>query len=100
MLVKPRPARRSFQSAPPLPQPVRQIEVERQMLRVKHDLSEVLRSVMQGKGISQHALARRMETSRSVVYRLLSAKRDSINLRSIARIAKILEIDLTLALDP
>ena len=98
--MKPRPARRSLRSAPPLPQPVRQIEVERQMLRVKRDLSEVLRSVMQGKGISQHALARRMETSRSVVYRLLSAKRDSINLRSIARIAKILEIDLTLALEP
>lgn len=90
--MKPRPAT--------LPQPVRQIEVERQMLRVKRDLSEVLRSVMQGKGISQHALARRMETSRSVVYRLLSAKRDSINLRSIARIANILEIELTLALEP
>jgi transcriptional regulator with XRE-family HTH domain len=65
--------------------------VERQLSRIKHDLSRDVRIAMTRKGVSQAELARRMGTSRSMLFRMLNTKVTSVQLRSIARIATALE---------
>ena len=74
--------------------------VDRQLSRIKRDLSRDVRTAMTRKGVSQAELARRMGTSRSMLFRMLNTKVTSVQLRSIARIATALEKRIAITFSP
>jgi transcriptional regulator with XRE-family HTH domain len=74
--------------------------VHRQLSRIKRDLSRDVRTAMTRKGVSQAELARRMGTSRSMLFRMLNTKVTSVQLRSIARIAIALDGRIAITFSP
>jgi DNA-binding Xre family transcriptional regulator len=76
------------------------VAVDRQLSRIKRDLSRDVRIAMTRKGVSQAELARRMGTSRSMLFRMLNTKVTSVQLRSIARIATALEGRIAITFSP
>jgi transcriptional regulator with XRE-family HTH domain len=76
------------------------VAVNRQLTRIKQDLSRDVRIAMNRKGLSQAELARLMGTSRSMLFRMLNTKVTSVQLRSIARIAIALDGRISLKFSP
>jgi DNA-binding Xre family transcriptional regulator len=84
-----------------MPTPSRSaVAVDRQLSRIKRDLSRDVRVAMTRKGVSQAELARRMGTSRSMLFRMLNTKVTSVQLRSIARIVIALDGRIAITFSP
>jgi transcriptional regulator with XRE-family HTH domain len=67
--------------------------------RMSRQLALVLRRALERKGFTQGELARAMGTSRTVVHRLLNGSEYSVNLRTLARAAMALGVDLSIRLE-
>lgn len=64
----------------------------------KTELARRLRSAMIRRRMTQSELARRMRTSRAVIYRLLQADDVSVTLSTIAKAATALEVVVSIRL--
>ena len=74
--------------------------VGRQLARIKRDLSRDVRAAMTRQGVSQAELARRMGTSRSMLFRMLNTQVTSVQLRSVVRIAIALDGRISIGFSP
>jgi transcriptional regulator with XRE-family HTH domain len=67
--------------------------------RARAQIATVMREALERRGISQSELAAAMGTSRTVVHRLLNGTDYSMNLRTLARAARALNVDLSIRLE-
>lgn len=66
----------------------------------KKVIADQLRSSMAEQGVTKKALAEKMETSRTVVHRLLDPTDTSVTLRTIDRASRALGLEMTVSFRP
>jgi DNA-binding phage protein len=66
----------------------------------KKVIADQLRSSMREQGVTHTALAEKMETSRTVVHRLLDPTDTSVTLRTIDRASRALGLEMTVSFRP
>lgn len=73
------------------------MDVKTQTSNIKAALATKLRATMKRSKISQSELARRMQTSRAVIHRLLNPSDPSVTLTTIARAATALGCEVRIS---
>jgi DNA-binding transcriptional regulator LsrR (DeoR family) len=72
------------------------MDVKTEATKIKARLAQRLRGDMKRTGMTQSELARRMQTSRAVVHRLLSPTDVSVTLTTMVRAAVVLDRQLSI----